>query len=113
VKEIEKGPSGKIRLEAARRRFEESRQGSVASSDAANDVETRVLQLAADTFRLHAGELNRDSSIENTAGWDSLGHLSLLLAAEQAFGVRFSAREIMQIDSIRKLVELCAGKAQS
>lgn len=113
VDQLEKGPAGKIRLEAARRLYAERSQVTTGPGASQQDIQSRVLQLAAETFRLSPGELDMDSTIENTSGWDSLGHLSLLLQAEKVFSIRFSAREIMRIDSIRKLVEFCAESSRS
>jgi len=113
VDQLEKGPAGKIRLEAARSLYAERNQSTSAPGALQQDIQSRVLQLAAETFRLAPGELNMDSTIENTSGWDSLGHLSLLLQAEKLFSIRFSARDIMRIDSIRKLVEFCAESIRS
>lgn len=113
VDRLEKGPSGKIRTEAARRLFESEASKTNKPLNNTNDVGSRVLKLAADTFRLQEEDLNANSGIENTAGWDSLGHLSLLLAAETAFSIRFSPREIMQIDSIGKLITMCSEKTEA
>lgn len=107
---LEKGPSGKVRVEAARSLFQENLAARHAQGGTNGDLESTVIRLVVETFRLPPSAVNAQSGIENTPGWDSLGHLSLLLAVEEAFGMKFTAREIMQVDSVARLVELCSAK---
>lgn len=43
-------------------------------------------------------------------GWDSLGHVRLVLEIEQVFRVRFSAAEISGLKNVGELVELIETK---
>lgn len=43
-------------------------------------------------------------------GWDSMGNVNLFLAIEQAFGVRFGAGEMGEIQNVGELVELIQRK---
>ena len=52
-----------------------------------NDVVCEVLELSAD-------ELKPGLSMDGCERWDSLGHLNLVLALEEAFGVRFRTDEV-------------------
>lgn len=36
--------------------------------------------------------------------WDSLAHINLLAAVESSFGVRFSADDMAEIDSVKSLL---------
>jgi acyl carrier protein len=45
------------------------------------------------------------ASTENIPMWDSLAHLSLLMAVEQEFGVRFPAAAIAELDSVQRIRE--------
>ena len=36
--------------------------------------------------------------------WDSIGHISLVLAIEAEFGVKFSAAEIAALDSVSSIM---------
>ena len=60
----------------------------------------KLLQILADTLGVDAGTLNEETSMENTAAWDSVAHLNLVLSLEQAFGQRFSPDEFMQMQSV-------------
>jgi acyl carrier protein len=42
--------------------------------------------------------------------WDSLGHLSLIVALEEAFGIEFDDEEVLALDSYGAVAELVAKK---
>ncbi|TNE93701.1 MAG: hypothetical protein EP324_02965, partial [Gammaproteobacteria bacterium] len=109
VNELKKGPSGKILQEQARsdlKKLLETDQGDNETSDHG----AIVLSLAARSFKLSQSELSTSSSPENTVGWDSLAHMDLVVALEKHFGIRFSPRDIMQIDSLQRAIELVTLK---
>ena len=58
----------------------------------------------AGALRLRPETLSRASSPFNTPGWDSLAHLALITEIEGAFGVAFSADDIMDF--------VCLGDAE-
>ncbi|EDY20288.1 conserved hypothetical protein [Chthoniobacter flavus Ellin428] len=60
----------------------------------------KLLQILADTLGVDVGTLNEETSMENTAAWDSVAHLNLVLSLEQSFGQRFSPDEFMQMQSV-------------
>lgn len=42
--------------------------------------------------------------------WDSLSHIRLMVAIEQAFGIRFTAAEISSFKNVGQLAECIEGK---
>jgi len=110
VDQLEKGPSGKIRVDAARELFETIKTGSHVHGQNGGHIEETVLATAAGVFRVHQGDLSIDSDMTSTPGWDSLAHMTLILEIESALSVRFSAQEIMQVDSLAQLASICRGK---
>lgn len=98
--ELPKGRTGKIIVDAARALV----SGDAAPrSNAGADLEQRLLKVAAEVFGVEAGQLSLDSSPRTVAGWDSLAHLNLVFAAEEAFEIQLSPPEIMNLDSLRIL----------
>jgi acyl carrier protein len=67
------------------------------------------LQDRADTLRqtlsavlgVATTELTDDSSPDSLPSWDSVAHLNLVVALEEAFGVAFSPEETMELTSVR------------
>lgn len=60
----------------------------------------KLLQILADTLGVDAATLNSETSMENTAAWDSVAHLNLVLSLEQSFGQKFSPEEFMRMQSV-------------
>ena len=74
------------------------------------DIDTQVLRISANVFRIEQNELSTSSSPENTDGWDSLAHMNLVLELEQNFGISLTTRDIMYIDTLERAVEICRQK---
>lgn len=53
-------------------------------------------------------EVNIDSNTDNLPGWDSLGHLSILSALDEAVGGKISdISEFNDVKSVIEIVKLC------
>ena len=48
---------------------------------------------------------------DDVDGWDSMGHIRLVLAVEQAFGVKFATAEIAGLENVGQLVDTIHRKA--
>ena len=58
--------------------------------------------------------LTEDTTADDIGGWDSLAHINLIVALEQAFGVRFATAEIGGLkesgQNVGSLLELIEAK---
>lgn len=54
--------------------------------------------------------LNRELSAGDVEEWHSLTHVRLIVAVEQAFGIRFKSTEIVDLENIGDLVDLILEK---
>lgn len=59
-----------------------------------------VYAVAARCLRLPESALSRTSTPFNTPGWDSLAHMTIITEIEEAFGILFSAQDIMDFTSL-------------
>ena len=69
--------------------------------------EDRLSQAVAEVLGVTPEMLSEESSPDTVSSWDSLGHLNLIIALEQEFGVRLSAEEVLtmrSIGSIRRIL---------
>lgn len=66
--------------------------------------ELRVL--ISDTLGISAQSVNPALRREDEDTWDSLNHLRLVTAIEQAFGIRFSMDDIQSADSVGDLLKV-------
>lgn len=54
--------------------------------------------------------LSRETTAADVEGWDSLMHVTLIVNAERAFGVRFSSSEVAALETVGELVDLIDSK---
>jgi acyl-CoA synthetase (AMP-forming)/AMP-acid ligase II/acyl carrier protein len=63
----------------------------------------RLCQLVADIFATDVASIKANSSRETVAQWDSLGHVQVLAAIEQTFGVRIDEEAAVAAQSVADL----------
>lgn len=62
-----------------------------------NKNEILLKQTMANVFRISPEDVTEESSMDNLEQWDSLKHLYLVLALEQAFDVTMSEEQTLEI----------------
>ena len=77
-----------------------------------NLVLNKVLAVATDVFQVPPSTLGPSSSPDTIETWDSLHHLSFVLALEQEFNVQFSPEEIEQLLSIELTTAMLEEKVK-
>jgi acyl carrier protein len=60
----------------------------------------RVCDVVSSILRVPAESLDDRSSPDTLSSWDSLRHLQVVLALEEAFGVQFTVEEIEAMHSV-------------
>jgi acyl carrier protein len=76
----------------------------------ASDVDRRLRTVLATMLHIPDTEITPALSSETLEQWDSIAHMNIMLALEDAFGVNFSDAEIMDHRSYRALSTLIAKK---
>ena len=71
----------------------------------------RVRQVLAEVFGVNPQSVSMETKAFDIAGWDSVGHLSLCGALEEAFGMRFDATELADMTSVNSIVSIVEKKA--
>lgn len=59
----------------------------------------------------YVGALTPEMVAADVPGWDSMGHIRLVLAIEQKYGLRFQPAEVVNLKSLGELVKLTLAKA--
>lgn len=72
----------------------------------ATPVFAALSELFREVFDDDALVLTPASSAADIAGWDSLNHISLLVAAEMRFGVKFRGAEMEDLQNVGELAAL-------
>ena len=70
------------------------------------EIENKLKKIISVIFLINENKINDESSNENIKEWDSLKHLSLVLAIEEEFNIRFTNDETLQLTSFKNIVEI-------
>lgn len=73
------------------------------------DVRTEVSEVIRQTFD-YEGSISDEMTTDDVDGWDSLGHVTVMLMIERAFGVRFTEAERDNLSNIGELFALTEQK---
>jgi len=60
-------------------------------------TEEKLKNVLSDIFKIEVQSINDDTSEDNVEKWDSLTHLNLVLALEDAFDISFSEEQTVEI----------------
>ncbi|MBY4596593.1 acyl carrier protein [bacterium BD-1] len=70
----------------------------------------KLKQTISEVLGVDPGLVNEDSSVDTLAEWDSLRHMNLIFALEDAFGIRFGDEEVAQLTSVAALQAAIADR---
>ena len=76
----------------------------------ADDVEQKLMTVMCQVFKLPSEAIAPEASRKNVEQWDSLKHLNLMLALEDAFDVEFSDNVIATIASFNLIAQTLRAK---
>jgi acyl carrier protein len=79
------------------------------------EIETRVRAIIGRVFNLAPEAVTPGLRLGNPPQWDSIGHMELLVAIENDFGVRFRAHDIAAlttVDAIATAVRAAGPRTQ-
>ncbi len=74
------------------------------------NVEQTVRDVMSIILNLDAAEINDDTSMDNTPGWDSANHINLILALEEEFLISFEVSEFELMVSYFDVVQVVGSK---
>lgn len=75
------------------------------------EITTKLTVLFHDVFDDDSIVLRPDMTADDVPEWDSLSHVTLVVAAEQAFGIKFRTAEIEELHNVGDFVRLIAAKS--
>ncbi|MEM6823868.1 MAG: phosphopantetheine-binding protein [Pseudomonadota bacterium] len=74
------------------------------------EIYEKLHAIMLDVFDLDTLELTAETTAQDVDGWDSLSNVRLVLALEEAFGLRFNAFEIGSSNNVGEFVDLLESK---
>lgn len=69
------------------------------------DVTDRLTEVFRATFGDETLMLEPEMTADDVPGWDSVTHITLIYAIEDAFGMKFSTRDLERLTCVGDLVE--------
>ena len=61
--------------------------------------ELKIKEVFKNIFQIDVSSINDETSVDTVEKWDSLKHLNLVLALEEAFNITFTEEESVEIMS--------------
>tara|TARA_A200000113_G_scaffold150768_1_gene135818 strand:+ start:2356 stop:2589 length:234 start_codon:yes stop_codon:yes gene_type:complete len=74
------------------------------------DTLSRVISVIAQTLRVSEKDLSIEVGVGDLPDWDSLGHINVISAIEEDFGVIFEIEEALDCETIQDIVEILEEK---
>ena len=71
------------------------------------EAERRIKQVMAEVLEVDPASIREEFQRDEASSWDSMAHLRLVSALEETFGIRFTMREVGEMErfeTIRRLV---------
>lgn len=66
-------------------------------------IRERVMQIVSGVLEMPLEDVTEETAVENTANWDSLQHMNLIIALESEFRIKFSAEQIVSLLDVRSI----------
>jgi len=63
-------------------------------------------QIFMDSFQLESSQLNADLIYQSVPAWDSIGHMTMVAAIEDVFGIMLEMDDIIDYSSYLKGIEM-------
>ena len=70
-----------------------------------SEILAKVEEIFREELELDDLVLTDETTAEDVEGWDSLSHIQLVAAMEEAFGIEFKSREILSWDNVGDLID--------
>jgi acyl carrier protein len=110
IAEIPRNAMGKTMRGVLAKRFTDERATTGTGEDR---IATRLARIAAELFGLDAAAVDATFSRDGSAEWDSLGHVRLLAAVEEAFGVTLADEAASSAWTVSELANVVRYALQS
>ena len=75
-----------------------------------SDLQPRIKEILSGLFNVGIGTLSSESSTANVEGWDSLGHLMVVVELEQQFGIQISPEQGEELTSVARIEEFLKSR---
>lgn len=82
-----------------------------SETDSRADILEHVQSIVSGILNLPDLDLREEMTAQDVPGWDSLTHVQIIIAIEQAYAFRFSFAEVAQLQNAGDLVSAILAKS--
>jgi acyl carrier protein len=75
-----------------------------------NNIYSQVIEIMASTFRVDVTKIPENADPSSLSEWDSIKHLSLIIALEEHFQIRFTDDDTVELISLPLIVLVIESK---
>ena len=75
-----------------------------------DEIHQQLTRVFRDVFDDPAIEVTDATTARDLEGWDSLTHINLIVAAEKAFRVSFTTKQVQALANVGDFIELIASR---
>ena len=75
-----------------------------------NEIYEKLSEIFSDVFDDEI-TVTADTTSGDIEDWDSLSHITLISAIEEAFGMRFSMKEVLGMANVGELAQIVSARA--
>jgi len=75
-----------------------------------SDFDERIQTVFREVFDKDDLVIYREMQAKDVEGWDSLNHITLIMAIEDAFKIKFTTREVMGFQNVGEMLDCLRGK---
>lgn len=73
----------------------------------------KLNEIFCDLFDLPGLVVSRETTAADVKGWDSLMHITLVAEVEDAFGIKFTMKQILDMQNVGEMIDLIVEKGGS
>ena len=78
-----------------------------------SEVDSQVREVMAGVLDVEAGDIDDAFRRDDASAWDSMNHLRLISALEEAFDIRFTMKEVGEMESFGDVRQRVAERLQA
>ena len=76
------------------------------------EIHQNLTTVFRDVFDNPKLEISEETTAQDVEGWDSIMHVNLIVAVEQAFGVSFTTKEVKALANVGDFIKLIGRHAK-
>lgn len=80
--------------------------------NSSTDVDARIRDVMSEILEVEPGAIRDGFQRDDAPGWDSLNHLRLVSALEEAFRIKFTMKEVGEMDRYEAVRQTVSSRLQ-